>query len=198
MYAASSAIRRPRIGSLGLPMGKLGMWVFLASEIMFFAGLIDSYIVLRFSTPAWPNPSTRLSIQLTAFMTFVLICSSGTMVLALSRIQAGDPKGLKFWLGMTILGGLTFLGCQFHEYTDFLITHHIRPSQDLFWGTFFTLTGFHGFHVTCGVVARIWAFAKACLGHFDAHGHEAVELVGLYWHFVDLVWIILFTIVYLI
>lgn len=190
---------RPRIGSLGLPMGKLGMWVFLASEIMFFAGLLDTYIVLRYATPNWPVPSVEFGgIWLSSIMTFILICSSVSMVVALSRIQENDSKGLVKYLLLTILGGGIFLGCQAYEYYHFLHGLHAHPSKSLFWGTFFVCTGFHGFHVTCGVIALVWVLIKALRGQFDAWGCEVVELVGIYWHFVDLVWIVLFTIIYLV
>jgi heme/copper-type cytochrome/quinol oxidase subunit 3 len=101
------------------------------------------------------------------------------------------------YLCVTILFGSFFLACQAYEYTHF-IRHGASPAKSLFWATFFVCTGFHGFHVTCGVLALLWVLSKALRGHFDAWGCEAVELVGLYWHFVDLVWIVLFTIIYLV
>lgn len=201
MYAASKTQPPLRYGSLGIPMGKIGMWVFLASEVMFFAGLIDSYIVLRFSTPDWPVPTSPErfgGVGLVALMTFVLICSSGTMVLSLAAFEAGDRKKALGFLGATIGGGLFFLGCQAYEWTEFIVHKGARPSSDLFWGTFFTLTGFHGFHVTCGVLALTWIFFRALRGRYTPQNSLEVELAGLYWHFVDLVWIIIFTIVYLV
>src|ERR1051325_1867519 len=151
---------------------KLGMWVFLASEVMFFAALIGTYIILRFGAPGeWARPGIVLNIKITAFNTFLLICSSVSMVKAYAAIQDGDPKNMRFWLLLTILGG----------------------------STFFTMTGFHGFHVTCGVISMTYLYlTKALPGKYSKNDYGGIETVGLYWHFVDLVWIILFTIVYLI
>jgi cytochrome c oxidase subunit 3 len=284
--------------------GKVAMWLFLATEIMFFTGLIGSYIVLRSGSPPdaysdffppntdlsrqmttkgvelkavganasqaaelihkatgvseevahenvehghglvarglpeaealklrdqllaigadadvvpikthnWPLPydenTNPLSIDLTAFNTFILICSSVTMVLALSAIQRGDKKMLTFYLLLTVLIGSTFLGIQVYEYRSLMFKHHypigisktghFTPDVSLFASCFFTMTGFHGAHVFGGVVMLISIFIGSLLGRFSRGSYAAVELIGLYWHFVDLVWIILFTVVYLI
>jgi heme/copper-type cytochrome/quinol oxidase subunit 3 len=286
--------------------GKVAMWLFLATEVMFFTGLIGSYIVLRAGSPAtaytnlyapntnilevqgtygvylrstvnnaeaaeaaikqaapelkpeeikeiveeahegtlvnflteakakaladelntlgadamvqglethsWPKPydvmTNPLSINLTAFNTFVLICSSVTMVLSLAAIQQGKRgKGLLF-LGLTILIGSFFLSIQVFEYYELMVgrhytpgispTGHFRPSVSLFASCFFTMTGFHGLHVTAGVITLILVFIQALRGAYTQTHYNPVEYAGLYWHFVDLVWIILFTIVYLI
>ncbi len=200
---------------------KLGMWVFLASEVMFFAALIGSYIVLRFGVAEpWARPGAVLAVPLTAFNTFLLICSSVSMVKAFAAISEGDQKRLKFWLLMTILGGAMFVSVQVYEYIK-LVEHGFTPAgfragseiaelaatdpvkyglatAGLYGSTFFTMTGFHGFHVTCGVICMIWVYFKARRGGYTQQDYRGVEVVGLYWHFVDLVWIILFTIVYLI
>lgn len=288
-----------------LTPGKVAMWLFLATEVMFFTGLIGSYIVLRAGSPvtaysnlfapgtdlsrlmeaqgvrlvasgpnvaqvaavvaratglsetaahhavehgprivttrglseaeavalrdqlvgagataevaplethAWPKPYDTnvnpLSIDLTAFNTFILICSSVTMVLALSAIQQGNKRRLFGYLLATLLIGSTFLGVQVYEYYQLMFghfypvgispTHHFRPSASLFASCFFTMTGFHGAHVFGGVVSIACLVLGAMFGRFTRENHAAVEMVGLYWHFVDLVWIILFTIVYLI
>jgi cytochrome c oxidase subunit III len=290
--------------------GKVAMWLFLATEVMFFTGLIGSYIVLRTGSPEtsysnvyqphtdlsrllntkgivlteagqnhhkvaeiildaanfsnayhitpeqaehmvegaghaavfgvpndeadkvvasliaagakaegedlkthkWPLPydttTDPLSINLTAANTFILICSSLTMVLALSAIQRGDKRMLSLWLLATVLIGSTFLGVQVYEYYQLMVGHHyppgisktghFRPSVSLFASCFFTMTGFHGAHVTGGVVALICIWLGSLMGKFTREQHSVVELIGLYWHFVDLVWIILFTVVYLI
>jgi heme/copper-type cytochrome/quinol oxidase subunit 3 len=288
-----------------LTPGKVAIWVFLATEIMFFTGLIGSYIVLRSGSPAtsysnlyvpatsfremegtsgvlitslghdheqakkliqeatglkaevvedeilhgvphgivnnltqegaeklakqltaagaaaevkplethnWPKPydelTNPLSIDLTAANTFILICSSLTMVLALSAVQEGKKaRGTAFILA-TALIGTVFVSVQVYEYYQLMEGHHyppgisatghFRPSVSLFASCFYTMTGFHGAHVTGGVIAMFVLFFKSLRGAYSATNYHTVEYVGLYWHFVDLVWIILFTIVYLI
>src|SRR3990167_3759174 len=140
------------IGRLGIDTRKLGMWLFLASEIMFFTGLIGSYIVLRFANlESWPVPSTVLNIPLTAVNTFILICSSATLVLGLSSIQRGYKEGLQVGLFLTVLLGTLFLSIQMHEYRE-LIHEGFTISSSIFGSCFFTLTGFHGAHVFVGVI----------------------------------------------
>ena len=175
---------------------KFAIWLFLGTEVMFFAGLIGTYIVLRMGSAAWPNPEDRLAVGLTAFNTFVLITSSWLMVKALHAIQKGDRKGLIAWLGATILGGAFFVGVQVYEYIE-LIGHGSTPNADIFWSTFYAMTGFHGFHVFVGIVWLFWAWTAAMRGSFTKENYLRLELAGLYWHFVDLVWVLLFTIVYL-
>jgi len=194
---------------------KLGMWVFLASEVMFFTGLIGAYIILRFGTDAWALPGvpleeggTPLAINITAFNTFMLICSSVTMVKAFASIEHGDQKSLRRFLLLTVLLGAAFVGIQVYEYISLAAegflprcSEHLAsvvPNCNLFGSTFYTMTGFHGMHVSLGVLAMIWVTVKAFRGAYTKENHGGVEVVGLYWHFVDLVWIILFTIVYLI
>jgi heme/copper-type cytochrome/quinol oxidase subunit 3 len=194
---------------------KLGMWVFLASEVMFFTSLIGAYIILRFGTDAWALPGipleeggTPLAINLTAFNTFMLICSSVTMVKAFAAIQQGDQKNLRLFLSLTVLLGASFVGIQIVEYMALVregfLPHcgeHLAalvPNCHLFGSTFYTMTGFHGAHVSIGVLCMIWVTVKAFRGGYTKEDHGGVEVIGLYWHFVDLVWIMLFTIVYLI
>jgi len=297
--AATRAVQHPPVSP-----GKVAMWLFLATEVMFFTGLIGSYIVLRAGTPPdaysnffspgtdvtrltgtkgvrldevganpgrvaevlhnatgvslheaehtvaqapldvvlgvteaqaakvrdqfaaagakaevdplhtynWPKPydanTNPLSIDLTAANTFILICSSVTMVLALAAIQRGDrPKGTLFLLATVVIGS-TFLGVQVYEYYQLMFGHHyppgisatghFRPSVSLFGSCFFAMTGFHGAHVAGGVVMLTCLLIGQLQGRFTPDRYSPVELVGLYWHFVDLVWIILFTVVYLI
>jgi len=283
--------------------GKVAMWLFLATEVMFFTGLIGSYIVLRagsthnaysnllppatpikglenihgavvtslgldteavehvletaggltaeqaeevvhavphglvsgltnekaetlvalikaaggeaeaepLKTYQWPLPYdgliNPLAINLTAGNTFILICSSVTMVLALSAFQAGKKQKGSGFLLATVLIGSAFLSVQVYEYYQLMIGHHyppgisatghFRPSVSLFASCFFTMTGFHGAHVTGGVILLFCVWLRSLFGAYDAKNYATVELAGLYWHFVDLVWIILFTIVYL-
>jgi heme/copper-type cytochrome/quinol oxidase subunit 3 len=179
--------------------GKLGMWVFLAADAMSFGGLIVGYALLRHASANWPKPSQVLGINLTAFMTLLLIISSVTMVLGLGAIQNGDRKRFKKFMLFTILGGLLFLGCQAYEWTH-LITERLPEAglsftTHLFATTFFVLTGFHGMHVTGGVIYNSLVLAAVGRGRYGA---KHVEIAGLYWHFVDLVWILIFTFVYLI
>jgi heme/copper-type cytochrome/quinol oxidase subunit 3 len=177
---------------------KLGMWIFLLSEIMFFTALIGSYIILRFSHPdAWAAPGKVLNIPVTAVNTFLLICSSVSMVKAYASIADGNQKMLRLWLVLTVLMGATFVGIQAYEYYH-LIEKAFVPSAGLYGSTFYTMTGFHGFHVTMGVICMSFVTWKAFRGRYTATDHRGVEVIGLYWHFVDLVWILLFTIVYLI
>jgi cytochrome c oxidase subunit 3/cytochrome o ubiquinol oxidase subunit 3 len=205
---------------IGAYTQKLGMWVFLASEVMFFTALIGAYIILRWgSAESWPVPQTVLNVPLTALNTFILICSSVSMVKAYAAATHDDQRGLRLWLVLTVLGGAAFVGVQIFEYTH-LIREGFLPggiregsplatalvdsgkvtatAAGLFGSAFFTMTGFHGFHVTCGVICMTFVTIKAFRGGYAGGRFHGVEVVGLYWHFVDLVWIILFTIVYLI
>ena len=177
---------------------KVGMWVFLASDVMFFAGLIGSYIVLRFgASDTWPAPGEVLAVPITAVNTFILICSSVTMVKAFAAAEQEQPKQIRLYLFLTFLLGATFLGIQAYEYSE-LVRHGFTPASGLYGATFYTMTGFHGFHVLCGVICLAWATIVSLRGRFDGGNSHGIEVLGLYWHFVDLVWIILFTIVYLI
>ena len=194
----------------GVGSGKLAVWLFLASEVMFFAGLICSYIVLRYGLGSqWPDPSSKLNVPLTALNTFILICSSVTMVKALSAAHRNDKHGVIVWLGCTILFGMFFLSVQAYEYNLLWHGHPahgehpaqppLTPWGSLFGGCFYSMTGFHGAHVSGGVVWLLCLFYQAVVHKkYNAQNFLPIELAGLYWHFVDLVWIILFTIVYLI
>jgi heme/copper-type cytochrome/quinol oxidase subunit 3 len=189
---------RDRAAGAGVYNEKLGMWVFLGSEIMFFTGLIGSYVILRFAHPAsWKPPGEVLNIPVTAVNTFLLICSSVTMVKAFAAAQDGIQRALRLWLVATVLIGATFVGVQIYEYQH-LIHKGFVPSEGLYGSSFYTMTGFHGFHVTIGVICMMYVTWRAFQGKYTATDHRGVEVIGLYWHFVDLVWIILFTIVYLI
>jgi len=203
--AAAMSASRPMEGMRVYNL-KLGMWVFLLSEVMFFSSLIGAYIILRFANPEqWAEPNQVLAVPLTGFNTFMLICSSVTMVKAFAAIEHGDQAGLKKWLIATIILGAAFVGIQVYEYIH-LAHEGFVPSAagyaaeggPLYGSTFYTMTGFHGAHVTIGVLALIFTAVKAFRGQYSAEDYGGVEIMGLYWHFVDLVWIILFTIVYLI
>jgi len=181
--------------------GKLGMWTFLAGDAMSFGALLAGYGALRYGSVDWPVPADVLGIGLTAFMTFLLICSSVTMVLALAAIQRGDSRGLRRFLALTVLGGLMFLGMQAYEWTHLIhrgLTLTGNPfGAALFGTTFFIITGFHGAHVTGGVIYLSCYLVKDLMGRLSQTDANAIEIAALYWHFVDLVWILVFTFVYL-
>jgi cytochrome c oxidase subunit 3 len=176
--------------------GKFAIWLFLATEVMFFTGLIGAYLVLRIGAATWPDPADRLAVDITALNTFFLIVSSATMVKAVEMSMKGDRGGLLRWLGLTIVIGAIFVGIQAYEYRE-LIVHGNTPDVDIFWSTFYAMTGFHGLHVSVGVLWNAIVWVAAARGKIPARKYMTVELAGLYWHFVDLVWVLLFTIVYL-
>lgn len=182
--------------------GKLGMWIFLAGDAMSFGTLLAGYGAIRAGSIDWPNPSEVLGISLTAFMTFLLICTSVTMVKGLSAIKRGNRKGMVTYLLLTVLGGLIFLGLQAYEWTHLIhsgLGFTSNPhGNHLFGTTFFAITGFHGAHVTGGVIYLSIIALQGMTGKYSAQNFRNVEIAGLYWHFVDLVWIMVFTFVYLI
>jgi heme/copper-type cytochrome/quinol oxidase subunit 3 len=180
--------------------GKVGMWIFLLTDAMSFGGLLLAYGIVRAGSHHWPDPSERLGIGFTAVMTFDLILSSVTMVLALAAAQAKDKAGAVKFLALTVLGGLFFLGGQVKEYTG-LIHEGGGLSVDQMWSTFFITTGFHGLHVFTGVTYLTVILFQTMAGKYtDGPNASAnnIEIAGLFWHFVDLVWILVFTFIYLI
>jgi len=176
--------------------GKFAIWLFLATEIMFFTGLIGTYIVLRMGAATWPDPADRLAVDITALNTFFLIVSSATMVKGVERAMLGDNPGLIKWLALTVLIGTIFVSIQAYEYAV-LIKDGNLPDVDIFWSTFYAMTGFHGIHVAVGVIWNLCILIAAIFRKIPQEKYMKVELAGLYWHFVDLVWVLLFTIVYL-
>ena len=183
--------------STGLPNLKLAMWIFLASDCLLFGALISSYVLYRGASVTGPYPSDVFDIPYTSVSSFVLLASSLTMVLALSAIQRGDVARLRIWLLATALLGLTFIGGQVYEFTTF---YHegLKLSTNLFGTTFYVLTGFHGTHVGIGILMLLSLLVMSFTGKVTQENSLTVELVGLYWHFVDIVWIVIFTVVYLI
>jgi cytochrome c oxidase subunit 3 len=200
--------------------GKLMMWYFLMSDSFTFGAFLISYGSIRFATNGWPNPNevfkafpffgeTNLPLVFVSLMTFILIMSSVTMVLAVAAGHSSDRKKVTFYMILTILGGLAFLGCQAWEWT------HLHgegawwgrnpfPNADMskattnFTNFFFTITGFHGFHVFSGVIINICMLIKNLRGDFVRKGsYLMIEKAGLYWHFVDLVWVFVVTCFYL-
>ncbi|MHA2236992.1 MAG: cytochrome c oxidase subunit 3 [Candidatus Hodarchaeales archaeon] len=174
------------------------VWLFLGSEVILFAMIIGTSFGLRVASGAnWPDPSEVLNIPLTALNTFILIVSSFTMVKAVEAIQMGNPRKLRNYLITTTGLGVIFLSIQVMEYLA-LFHEGLTPTTNLFGSTFYIQTGLHGAHVFFGVLLMLFTTLRAHQGGFTKENHAGVELVGLYWHFVDLVWIILFTLVYLI
>ena len=181
----------------GLDNRKLLMWLFLASECLFFGSLIGAYLLYRDRSVAGPYPEDLFDIPFTSVSAFILLMSSVTMVLALAAIQRGDQHGLRVWLFTTAFLGILFVSGQAFEFTEFN-REGLSLSTNLFGTTFFVLTGFHGAHVTVGVLILLSLFVMAQRGRLTQAESLHVELAGLYWHFVDIVWIVIFTLVYLI
>jgi heme/copper-type cytochrome/quinol oxidase subunit 3 len=182
----------------GTSTAKMGMWMFLISEILFFTGLIGTGIALRVRSDLWAEPGEFLNVPLTAANTFLLICSSMTMVEALRAAEMGENRRMRLFLLATMGIGIAFVSIQVVEYLA-LIHEGFVPSHSNYASAFFVQTGFHGGHVSGGVVALAIVNWKALKGEYDDRRKtESIEMMGLYWHFVDVVWIFLFTIVYMI
>ena len=180
----------------GISNTKLAMWLFLASECLLFGGLITTYILYRHPLEG-PTPKEIFDIPFTSTSSFVLLMSSLTMVLAVSAIERGDHERLRVWLGATALLGATFIAGQVYEFTVF-VREGLGFTTSRFSSAFYTLTGFHGVHVTIGIIMLISTALLSFRGRITQDRAEAVEIVGLYWHFVDVVWILIFTVVYLV
>lgn len=182
--------------TLGVDMRKFLMWVFLGSDCLFFGAFIATYLLYRNSSIVGPYPHEILDIPVTSASTFILLTSSLAMVLSLAAFQRGNTSAARFWLFATAFLGSTFLGFQVFEFYHF--AHEgLTPKTNLFGATFFTLTGFHGAHVALGV---IWLFSLLGVSYTRGIPPEKslnVELAGLYWHFVDIVWVVIFTVIYL-
>ena len=184
------------IAAAGVDNRKLGMWAFIGSESIFFASLISTYLIYKGRSVTGPSPQQILEVPLTSFSTFVLLMSSLLMVLALAALQRGAERASRRWLFGTAGLGLVFLAAQAYEFTHF---YHegLALQTNLFGQTFYTLDGFHGAHVTIGVLWILALAAASFAGKLPARRCLAVELCGIYWHFVDVVWIVIFTLVYL-
>ena len=183
----------------GLNNGKIGIWLFLASEVMLFGALFASYVMLRVGAPEWPAGATYLNVPLATLNTVILISSSVTMVLAWASLAKGDFGRFRVFLGITILCGLGFLAVKYVEYST-KFHHELFPSTNTFLAIYFTLTGLHGLHVIGGMAVNSWLWGPgAKMWKTDpVHFTNRVENAGLFWHLVDLVWIYLFPLLYLI
>jgi len=182
--------------STGLSNEKLGMWVFLSSECLLFGGLISTYLLLNDRSVSGPTPEDVFDIPFTSVSSFVLLMSSLTMVLAVSAITRGDESRSRLWLTTTGLLGAIFIGGQVYEFTSFY-REGLGFTTNIFGSAFYTLTGFHGVHVTVGILMLLSLVGLSLRGRLGQDRAETVEIIGLYWHFVDIVWIIIFTVVYL-
>jgi heme/copper-type cytochrome/quinol oxidase subunit 3 len=176
---------------------KLGMWAFIASEVMFFTSLIATFIRFKIEHGAeFEEAHEIMSLPLATIGTTVLIVSSFAVVMGLEAIQSNDRRVFFNWMGLTILFGATFLSIQAFEWYELM--HEGIKADDIFGTVFFTTTGFHGLHVLGGVVWMVLILLRAARGEYSADNNLGIEIFGLYWHFVDVVWIVLFTIIYLI
>lgn len=184
------------VTSTGLSNLKIAMWAFLGSECLFFGSLISAYLLYQNRTADGPTRKEIYDIPYTSVSSFVLLMSSLTMVLALAAIQKGDQRRLRTWLMATALLGCSFIGGQVFEFTHF-VSEGLKLSTSPFGSSFFLLTGFHGTHVTVGILMLLSLVAMSAMGRLGQRNAYKVELIGLYWHFVDIVWIVIFTVVYL-
>jgi len=182
----------------GTSWSKFMMWIFIISDALTFAGFLIAYGFMRMIAPAWPKQTEVFSMPLITFMTFALISSSAVMAMGVGAARAGDPKKAVEFLTLTIIGGTIFLGCQAYEWSHFIHEGATLTSNP--WGvaqfaaSFFVITGFHGFHVFSGVTILVIVALRAAMGKYSADG---VENAGLYWHFVDVVWVFVFAFYYL-
>ena len=194
-----------------MPWGKIMMWIFLLSDTFIFSVFLVSYMNVRISaTDPWPNASEVFALQifgeyvpllLIAIMTFILITSSGTMAMAVNYAYRGDIKKTVWLIVVTALFGASFVGMQAFEWTK-LIEEGVRPwgnpwGASQFGSVFFMITGFHGLHVTAGVIYLLWTARRVNSGYYEGKDLAIVEIAGLYWHFVDLVWVFIFAFFYL-
>ncbi|MBP2648311.1 MAG: cytochrome c oxidase subunit [Gemmatimonadetes bacterium] len=182
--------------STGIPNRKLAIWTFIGSECLFFASLISVYLVYKGKSLVGPYPSEIFEIPLVTVGTALLLFSSLFVVLALNGCEQGNRKKFLGWLAMTILCGLFFIGMQVYEFTHFF-HEGLTMQKNLFGASFFTLTGFHGTHVTIGVIWLLSIFIEGVRGHVPPAKALNFEIAALYWHFVDVVWIVIFPVVYL-
>jgi heme/copper-type cytochrome/quinol oxidase subunit 3 len=182
--------------SLGIDNRKLGMWLLIASECLLFGTLIATYMIYRNASLVPPHPADVLDIPITTVSTFVLLMSSFSIVLGLHAIEQGDHRRFRRWILITAIGGLTFLGFQAYEFTHF-VQSGLGLSTSVFGTSFFMLTGTHGTHVAVGVIWLLSLYFSSLRGKLTEDGPLKVDTMALYWHFVDVIWIVIFTVVYL-
>ena len=182
----------------GLTSPKLGIWLFLASEVMLFGSLFSAYVLLRTGAPSWPDQAETLNVPLAALNTVILISSSVTMVLAWAAAAGGKLPRYRLFMGLTLLGGALFLVVKTVEYGE-KFSHDLYPSTNNFLALYFTLTGLHAIHVIAGMVVNAYLLGPGVRMWAKDHLRftNRVEIAGIYWHFVDVVWIFLFPVLYL-
>ena len=184
----------------GTTWGKFMMWIFIVSDALTFAAFIVAYGIMRAVSPAWPDQTEVFDMRLITFMTFALISSSAVMAMGVGAAQRGDAKAAVRFLLATIAGGLIFLGSQVYEWSHFIAegarpwANPWMPEVPQFTASFFVMTGFHGLHVFSGVVLLAYTALRARMGKYSG---DSVEIVGLYWHFIDVVWVFIFAFFYL-
>jgi heme/copper-type cytochrome/quinol oxidase subunit 3 len=181
----------------GLSNAKLAMWVYLGSDCLLFGSLISTYLLLRHRSITGPDSHDVFDIPFTSVSSFVLLMSSLTMALAVASITRGDVDRNRVWLATTAMLGAVFIGGQVYEFTTFY-REGLGYTTNIFGSAFYTLTGFHGVHVSVGIVMLLSLLVMSLRGNLGPERAQAVEVIGLYWHFVDIVWIVIFTVVYLI
>jgi cytochrome c oxidase subunit 3/cytochrome o ubiquinol oxidase subunit 3 len=187
----------PHASSTGVPNAKLAMWLFLSSDCLFFGAFIATYLLYRGRAgQTGPTPQDVYNIPFTSVTSFVLLMSSLTMVLALAAIQRGDYRRFRVWIMATALFGATFIGGQIFEFTEFT-RKGLNIDTNLFGTSFYVLTGIHGTHVLIGIVWLVSLWSLSMQSRISQGDSERVEIAGLYWHFVDVVWIVIFTVIYL-
>ena len=180
----------------GIDSRKMAFWIFIGSECLLFGTLIATYLVYEGRSVVGPTPQEILNIPITSVSTFDLLMSSLAMVMALAAVERGDKLWARAWLAATVMLGLIFLGFQAYEFTTF-VHEGLTLKTNLFGSTFFVLTGFHGGHVAIGVIWLSTLLVRSLQGKLGPEKAVNVEIAGLYWHFVDVVWIVIFTVVYL-
>jgi len=182
----------------GTSWSKFMMWIFIISDALTFAGFLIAYGFMRMISGGWPKQTEVFNMALITFMTFALISSSAVMAMAVASAREGDPKKAVRYLTMTIIGGTIFMGCQAFEWHHFIgegaRLNHNPWGVPQFAASFFVITGFHGFHVLTGLTILGIVALRAAMGKYSAEG---IELAGLYWHFVDVVWVFVFAFFYL-
>lgn len=181
----------------GLSNAKLGMWIFLGSECLLFGGLITTYLLYHGRAQVGPTPGDVYNIPFTSVSTFVLLMSSLTMVLAVSAAHRRDEEKMRLWLATTAVLGASFIAGQIYEFT---VMYHegLGFTTNIFGSAFYFLTGLHGVHVSVGIIMLVTLLVMSLRGKFSVDKAETVEVIGLYWHFVDVIWIVIFSVVYLI
>ncbi len=195
--AADHGHHEGHVTNTGLSNEKLAMWAFLGSECLLFGALISTYLLYKNRSVDGPQPEEMYDIPFTSASSFMLLMSSLTMVLALAAIQRGDTRRLRLWLLATATLGSLFITGQVYEFTSFY-REGLGYTTNIFSSAFYSLTGFHGVHVSVGIIMLMSLFVLSLTGRLKQDRGETVEIVGLYWHFVDIVWVVIFAVVYLI